>query len=126
MTEARQLKAGRWRIYVGPGLNLVRDPSTGSIATFDSLAAACQWWAQLRPGEAPLREAKRCARCGGYFGPAAGWTLYAGRYYHPAHRPGALDAPARPRSGAWEAQGRDGGGAGVLVRVDPDLREQRR
>jgi len=94
MAEARQLKAGRWRIYVGPSLNLVRDPSTGSIATFDSLAAARQWWAQLHPGES-LREAKRCARCGGYFGPAAGWTLYAGRPYHPAHLPGASDLRLR-------------------------------
>lgn len=126
MAEARQLKAGRWRIYVGPGLKLMRDPSTGSIATFDSLAAARQWWARLRPGEAPLPEAERCARCGGYFGPAAGWTLYAGRYYHPAHRPGALDASAGSRSEALGAQGRNGGGAGVLVSVDPDLREPRR
>lgn len=123
MPEARQLKAGRWRIYVGPGLKLMRDPSTGSIATFDSLAAARQWWARLRPGEAPLCEAKRCARCAGYFGPAAGWTLYAGRYYHPAHRPGGLDASVGPRSETWEAPARDGGGAGVLVSVDPDLRE---
>jgi len=126
MAEARQLKAGRWRIYVGPGLKLMRDPSTGSIATFDSLAAARQWWARLRPGEAPLREAKRCARCGGYFGPAAGGTLYAGRYYHPAHLPGALDASVRPRSQAWEAPARDRGGAGLLVGVDPDLSEPRR
>jgi hypothetical protein len=126
MAEARQLKAGRWRIYVGPGLKLTRDPSTGSIATFDSLAAARQWWAKHHPGEAPLPEAKRCARCGGYFGPAAGWTLYAGRYYHPAHRPGALDASARLRAGAWEVQARDGGGAGRLVSIDPDLAEPRR
>ena len=95
MAEARQLKAGRWRIYLGPSLNLVRDPSTGSIATFDTLAAARQWWAQFGPGDAPLREAKRCARCRAYFGPAAGWTLYAGRYYHPAHLPGELDLRLR-------------------------------
>jgi len=94
MAEARQLKAGRWRIYMGRSLNLVRDPSTGSIATFDSLAAARQWWAQLHPGE-PLREANRCAQCGGYFGPAAGSVLYAGRHYHPAHRPGADDLRLR-------------------------------
>jgi len=91
MAEARQLKAGRWRIYIGTGLNLVRDPSTGSIATFDSLASARRWWAQVHPDEAPLLEAKRCARCSGYFGPAAGSTFYDGRYYHPNHRPGALD-----------------------------------
>jgi len=95
MAEARKLKAGRWRIYVGRGLDLVRDPSTGSIATFDSLATARQWWAQFRPGEAPLLEAKRCARCGGYFGPAAGSVLYAGRHYHPAHRPAADDLRLR-------------------------------
>jgi len=91
MAEARQLKAGRWRIYIGTGMNLVRDPSTGSIATFDSLAAARQWWARRHPGEAPLPEAKKCARCGGYFGPAAGSAFDAGRYYHPNHLPGALD-----------------------------------
>src|SRR5437016_11413448 len=83
MAEARQLKAGRWRIYLGTGLDLVRDPSTGSIATFDSLAAARRWWARVHPGEAPLPEARRCARCGGYFGPGAGSTFYAGRYYTP-------------------------------------------
>jgi hypothetical protein len=95
MAEARQLKAGRWRIYLGPGLNLVRDPSTGSIVTFDSLAAARQWWARLHPGDAPLREAKRCAQCGGYFGEGAGGMLYAGRYYHSAHRPENLDQRLR-------------------------------
>src|SRR3989442_11487065 len=97
MAEARQLKAGRWRIYVGTGLDLVRDPSTGSIATFDSLAAARRWWARVHPGEAPLPEARRCARCGGYFGPAAGSTLYAGRYYHPNHQPGAIERPVIQR-----------------------------
>jgi hypothetical protein len=91
MAEARQLKAGRWRIYLGTGLNLVRDPSTGSIATFHTLAAARQWWARVYPDEAPLREAKKCARCGGYFGPAAGSTAFAGRFYHPAHLPEGVD-----------------------------------
>ena len=91
MAEARQLKAGRWRIYLGTGLNLVRDPSTGSIATFDSFAAARKWWAQVHPQADPLVEAKRCARCGGYFGPGAGSTLYAGRWYHPNHQPVADD-----------------------------------
>ena len=95
MAEARQLKAGRWRIYFGPGLKLVRDPSTGSIATFDSLDVARQWWARLHPDDAPLREAERCTRCGGYFGPAAGGTLYQGRYYHPAHRPEEADLRLR-------------------------------
>ena len=87
MAEARQLKAGRWRIYVGPGGALVRDPGTGSIATFASLAAARKWWAQRHPGEAPLGEARKCARCGGYFGPGADAILYAGRFYHVNHRP---------------------------------------
>jgi len=91
MPEARRLKAGRWRIYIGTGLNLVRDPSTGSIATFNSLAAARKWWAKQHPDAAPLAEAKRCAWCGGYFGPAAGSTLYAGRWYHPTHVRAALD-----------------------------------
>jgi hypothetical protein len=95
MAEARQLKAGRWRIYIGPGLNLVRDPSTGLIVTFDSLNAARKWWAQRHPSEAPLGEAKRCARCGGYFGTGAGSMFYAGRYYHPAHRPENVDQRLR-------------------------------
>ena len=87
MAEARQLKAGRWRIYVGPDGSLVRDPATGSIATFESLASARYWWARLHPDEASLREAKKCARCGGYFGPAAESTLSGGQFYHVAHRP---------------------------------------
>jgi hypothetical protein len=87
MAEARQLKAGRWRIYVGPGGALVRDPSTGSIATFDSLAAAQRWWARLHPDLPKLPEAKKCARCGGYFGPGAESTFIAGQFYHLGHRP---------------------------------------
>src|SRR2546428_9426842 len=89
MAEARQLKAGRWRIYVGPDGTLVRDPATGSIATFHSLASARRWWARLHPDEAPLPEAKKCARCGGYFARPAEATL-SGRYpYHVAHPPSA-------------------------------------
>lgn len=87
MAEARQLKGGRWRIYVGPGQNLVRDPSTGSIATFDSLATARAWWAALHPNDAPLLEANKCARCGGYFGEAAESMVSAGRYFHRGHQP---------------------------------------
>ena len=94
MAEARQLKAGRWRIYVGPDGSLVRDPATGSIATFDSLASARRWWARLHPDEAPLGEAKKCARCGGYFGRAAKATLSAGHLYHVAHQP-AVDMRIR-------------------------------
>src|SRR5438105_1929000 len=87
MAEARQLKAGRWRIYLGPNQNLVRDPSTGQIATFNSLGAARQWWARLHPNSAPLREANKCARCGGYFGTAAESVASGGQYYHYGHRP---------------------------------------
>lgn len=87
MAEARQLKAGRWRIYIGPGQNLVRDPSTGSIVTFNSLAAARAWWAMRHPNDTPLLEAKKCARCGGYFGAAAESVLSAGRHYHRGHQP---------------------------------------
>ncbi len=94
MAEARQLKAGRWRIYVGPDGTLVRDPATGSIATFHSLASARRWWARLHPDEAPLPEAKKCARCGGYFGRAAEATLSAGHLYHGAHQP-AVDLRIR-------------------------------
>ena len=84
MAEARQLKGGRWRIYVAR--NLVRDPSTGSIATFNSLAAARAWWMKLHPNDAPLLEAQKCARCGGYFGAAAESVLIGGRYYHRGHQ----------------------------------------
>ena len=87
MAEARQLKAGRWRIYVGPNRTLARDPVSGLIATFDSLASARRWWASLHPDQNPLREAKKCARCGGYFGPGAEPTLAGGQFYHAAHRP---------------------------------------
>ena len=87
MAEARQLKAGRWRIYVGPGLALARDPATGSIATFRSLADARAWWGRLHPDQRPLRESPKCARCGGYFGPGAEPIPKAGEFYHLAHRP---------------------------------------
>jgi hypothetical protein len=87
MAEARQLKAGRWRIYVGPDLRLVRNPSTGAIATFNSLAEARQWWARMHPNAGPLQEANKCARCGGYFGAAAESVVTAGRYYHRGHQP---------------------------------------
>lgn len=83
--EARQLKGGRWRIYVGPDLQPARDPATNSIATFESLDAARHWWRRVNPGEPPLQEAIKCAKCGGYFGPMSDWTRQEGRYYHPTH-----------------------------------------
>jgi|GEM_PF-5787831 len=95
MGEARQLKTGRWRIYQGNGLEIVRDPETRAIVTFDSLAAARLWWARLHPGDPSLAEAKKCARCGAYFGPTTEWTLQDGRYYHPAHSPEALGSYRR-------------------------------
>ena len=107
MAEARQLKAGRWRIYVGPDGALARDPETGSIASFESLTSARYWWAQLHPDEAPLREAKKCARCGAYFGRAAEATLSAGHFYHEAHRP-ELDLRTRA-SGEGKRLLRDSG-----------------
>jgi hypothetical protein len=91
MAKARRLKAGRWRIYDESGLTILRDPQTGSISTFESLDAARHWWWRLHPDDPPLREAARCARCGAYFGPASPGTLYAGRDYHPAHVPQAID-----------------------------------
>jgi hypothetical protein len=91
MAHARQLKAGRWRIYDASGVNILRDPETGSISTFDSLEAAQHWWRRLHPDEPRLAEAPKCARCGGYFGPASPGTAYAGRDYHSAHAPQALD-----------------------------------
>jgi hypothetical protein len=90
MAEARQLKTGRWRIYKGSGPDLVRDPETRGIVTFDSLAEARRWWARQHPGEPALEEAKKCGHCGAYFGQTNGWTLYDGLYYHPSHTPGAL------------------------------------
>jgi hypothetical protein len=95
MAEARQLKAGRWRIYLEPDLTIVRDPQTGAIVTFDSLDTARGWWLRLHPGDPPLQEAVKCARCGGYFGTAMDWKLYAGRYYHPAHTPQAVEVQRR-------------------------------
>jgi len=95
MPEARQLKAGRWRIYTRPDLNLIRDPQTGSIATFDTLDAARRWWRGLYPGDPPLQEALKCARCGGYFGPAGDVTEYAGRHYHRMHAPQVIGVQRR-------------------------------
>src|SRR2546421_10383096 len=87
MAQARQLKAGRWRIYDGPEHTPVRDPENGSIPTFRSLEEARRWWGHLHPGAGPLVEANKCARCGAYFGPSTPWILYAGRPYHSSHSP---------------------------------------
>ena len=95
MAEARQLRSGRWRIYDGPDLDVMRDPETGAIAFFDSMAAARHWWGQLHPDEPPLEEAIKCARCGAYFGPLAGPEKYAGSYYHPQHAPQTVDLRRR-------------------------------
>jgi hypothetical protein len=95
MAEARQLKAGKWRIYNGPELTILRDPTTGSIVTFDSLAAARRWWWDLRPDDQPLQEAAKCARCGGYFGLTTPSVLYAGRYYHSSHTPQVVGVAPR-------------------------------
>jgi hypothetical protein len=92
MAEARQLKAGRWRIYTGPELGTIRDPVTGSIVTFDSLEAARRWWRRLHPGDQPLEEAVKCARCGAYFGVTTPAMQYAGRHYHASHTPQVVDA----------------------------------
>ena len=90
MAEARQLKAGRWRIYDGPDQTIVRDPKNGTIVTFDELETARGWWAHRHPNDPPLQEAVRCARCGGYFGPSTDSTVYAGRHYHAMHSPKAI------------------------------------
>ncbi|MEO6795590.1 MAG: hypothetical protein ABI401_04575 [Candidatus Dormibacter sp.] len=91
MAEARRLKAGRWRIYAGDEGQIVRDPTSGAIATFDTLADARRWWARLHPDDRPLTEARRCARCGGYFGASTGWSVFDGRDYHPSHAPKTLE-----------------------------------
>lgn len=95
MAEARQLKAGRWRIYEGPDRTIVRDPKTGGIMTFDSLDTARGWWQHRHPNDPLLQEAIKCARCGGYFGPSAASTLYAGRQYHAMHLPQVMDLQRR-------------------------------
>jgi len=87
LAEARRLKAGRWRIYDGPELQPRRDPATGVMATFESLGAAQRWWGGTRPGDPPLAEALKCARCGGYFGQMAECMSYQGSYYHQQHAP---------------------------------------
>jgi hypothetical protein len=96
--EARQLKGGRWRIYSSDGhLQLARDPVTGTIATFETLADAQRWWAQPHPGRPPLDEAPRCARCGGYFGPMAESIELGGHLYHASHAPQMASAGSRRR-----------------------------
>jgi hypothetical protein len=87
MAEARKLKAGRWRIYRGPELQVVRDPTTRLIVAFDSLDTARNWWRQLHPGDPPLQEAIKCAKCGAYFGVNAAWHESGERHYHLAHAP---------------------------------------
>ena len=95
MAEARQLKAGRWRIYDGSDQTIVRDPKTGGIVTFDSLDTARGWWQYRHPDDPPLQEAIKCARCGAYFGRSAERTVYAGRSYHAMHRPQVVDLQRR-------------------------------
>jgi len=69
MTEARRLKAGRWRIYDSlPRPKAMRDPVTGAIVTFDT-----------------LEEAR--AKCGGYSGPEASFVFVEGKFYHVGHAP---------------------------------------
>ena len=87
LPEARQLKAGRWRLYETPGLFPLRDPVTGAIATFDSLDQARRWWRYLHPGEPTLQEATKCARCGAYFGTMSTYVSFGARHYHPQHAP---------------------------------------
>lgn len=97
MTEARRLKSGKWKLYNTPDLYPVRDPATGTVRTFDSLAAARRWWLQQHPGGALPHEGIKCARCGTYFGRASNPTLYGGLYYHLAHTPPAVDAERQRR-----------------------------
>ncbi|HEY9287745.1 MAG TPA: hypothetical protein VIT43_06960 [Candidatus Dormibacteraeota bacterium] len=87
MTEARQLKTGRWRLYKTPNVYPVRDPQTGEIVTFGSLAEARRWWRQHYPGEGAPYEAIKCAKCGAYFGRGTTPVLSGGLYYHATHSP---------------------------------------
>jgi hypothetical protein len=68
----------------------MRDPASGAIATFDTLAEARRWWARQYPDDRPLTEANKCARCGGYFGARTGRSIVNGRDYHPSHAPKTL------------------------------------
>ena len=92
MTEARRIKSGKWRIYSGPESDVARDPQNGAVAYFTSLDEARRWWQRLRPDDAPLKEAIKCAWCGAYFGRKMSYTSYAGRYYHPQHIPQARNS----------------------------------
>ncbi len=87
MAEAKRLKTGRWRIYRDPKRGLVRDPDTGTIATFSTLGDAKRWWSKVNPTEPSLQEAHKCARCGAYFGADTPWRIYNGKPYHVAHVP---------------------------------------
>lgn len=87
MAEARRLKAGRWRIYLGSDRSLVRHPKSRAIVTFDSLAEARRWWQTLHPEDPPLEEELKCDWCGAYFGPSMKPVMYAGRSYHGVHTP---------------------------------------
>jgi hypothetical protein len=87
MLEARQLKTGRWRLYKSPDLLPIRDPETGGIVTFESLAEARRWWRRSNPGEGAPQEALKCAKCGAYFGRGSTRTLSGGLYYHLSHSP---------------------------------------
>jgi len=88
MTEARRLKAGRWRIYDSlPRPKAMRDPVTGAIVTFDTLEEARAWLARVQPRNGSLSEASRCAKCGGYSGPEASFVFVEGKFYHVGHAP---------------------------------------
>ena len=87
MAEARKLKSGKWRIYLGDEQALVRDPSSGSIVTFSSLNDAKDWWSEMNPAAPSLQEAHKCARCGAYFSANTPWTVRRGRPYHLGHVP---------------------------------------
>lgn len=95
MAEARRLKTGKWKLYKTPDLYPVRDPATGAIPTFDSLAAARRWWLRHNPGGTALQEGIKCAKCGAYFGRSSNRTLYGGLYYHLSHTPQAAAAERR-------------------------------
>jgi hypothetical protein len=97
MAEARRLKSGRWRLYKTPNLDPIRDPASGEIPSFQTLAEARRWWLRQHPREAPPHEGVKCARCGAYFAKSSSRTLYGGLYYHLAHVPEAIDAERRRR-----------------------------
>jgi hypothetical protein len=77
----------------------VRDPESGAMATFDSLAEARRWWHAWHPQEPPLEEEMKCEWCGAYFAPGMQPVIYGGRFYHGVHATLAIASGRRAVAG---------------------------